>query len=131
MSEGIAQRFAAALQQMEETGDVELVTRLFSEDASLCSPERDVETQGQEGIREFWKSYLESFDSIRSEFRTVRESDGLCILEWESEATWKNGKKLNYRGASLLETDGQLVRRFATYYDTAALRDHKHHPSPR
>ena|SRR6056297_623791 len=125
MSENMSQRFAEALQQTERTGDVEPVSQLFAEDASLSSPERDVHKQGRQGIREFWQSYLDSFDTVRSEFRTLREADGLCVLEWDSEVSWKQGNQTSYRGATVLEVQNDQVQRFATYYDTAALEQLK------
>ncbi len=126
MSDQMAKRFAEALQHTEQSGDVESVVQLFAPDASLRRPERGVEKQGQEAIRDFWKAYLDSFDTIRSRFDSIRQCDGLCVLEWTSEATWKSGRKVNYRGVTLLEVADDRVQKFATYYDTAALADLTH-----
>ena len=52
---------------------------------------------------------------------SVKEADGFAVLEWTSDAELAAGKRVTYRGVSILEADGDRVARFRTYYDTAAL----------
>ena len=46
--------------------------------------------------------------------------DGGAALEWESEGALPTGAPIRYRGVSLLEFAGDRVKRFRTYYDSAA-----------
>ena len=43
-----------------------------------------------------------------------------AVLEWVSEGTFPDGRPVRYPGVSVLDAqDGDLVRRFRTYYDSA------------
>jgi ketosteroid isomerase-like protein len=62
----------------------------------------------------------DQFDEIGTEFTHVAEADDLAVLEWTSKGRLAAGRSIEYRGVSLLGFDGDRVRRFSTYYDTAA-----------
>ena len=115
---GMADTFAKALQQTEESRDPEPLLRLFAEDAELRN--LAISESGQDGARRFWDTYLAQFESIRSEFSHMIEADGQAALVWTSEGTLKDGQPIRYRGVSILEVDGDKVRRFETVYDSAA-----------
>ena len=122
MSADRAQTFAQALQQFEKDHDLDAFARVFADDAQVLRPEQRGGGQGQDGVRTFWQQYLDQFGSIRSEFSRVVESGPLGELEWTSKGALGSGTDVEYQGVSLLEFDDQgLVKRFATYYDTAAL----------
>jgi hypothetical protein len=76
--------------------------------------------QGLEGARRFWQTYLAQFDRIRSEFSHLIEQDGQAALVWTSEGAMKGGHPITYRGVSIVEFQGDKVRRFETVYDSAA-----------
>lgn len=120
MAEKTADRFMKALQEVEETGNVELLAEMFTDDAEIINLGLAEPLRGYAGAREFWKEYLHSFDHIHSHFTSVIEHDGKVILEWESEGALRNGCPIDYRGVSILETADGRVRRFRSYYDTAA-----------
>jgi ketosteroid isomerase-like protein len=117
-----AQTFAQALQQFEKDHDLDAFARVFADDAQLLRPEQRGGEQGADGVRAFWQQYLAPFETIRSEFSRVVEAGPLGELEWTSRGSAGSGKEVEYQGVSLLEFDDDgLVKRFATYYDTAAL----------
>ena len=125
MAENRASAFAQALQQFEQDHDLDAFARVFAPDAQLLRPEQRGGEQGEDGVRAFWQQYLDQFGSIRSEFSRVVEAGPLGELEWTSRGslgTSQEGTEVEYEGVSLLEfADDGRVRRFATYYDTAAL----------
>lgn len=115
---GMADDFAKALRRMEETRDPDDLVGLFAEGAELSNyTHRET---GSEGARRFWSDYLDQFEEIRSRFDRLIESGGQAALVWTSEGRLKNGQPITYSGVSVLETDGGKVRRFETYYDSAA-----------
>jgi hypothetical protein len=115
-----ARSFAAALQDLERTGDVaHFVSEVFAADAELVRPETGQQTHGTGGAERFWQQYVDQFAEIRSEF--TRVADGpVAVLEWTSTGRLRTGADISYRGVSLLDVDATgRVTRFATYYDTA------------
>jgi ketosteroid isomerase-like protein len=115
---GMADTFAKALQRTEETRDPDPLVQLFAQDAELSNYTH--RESGLEGARRFWFTYLEQFDGIRSRFRRLIEADGQAALVWTSEGTLKGGQPIAYSGVSVIGFDGDKVRRFETYYDSAA-----------
>jgi ketosteroid isomerase-like protein len=115
----ITERFIDALQEAERTRQVEDLVDLFADDAEATSLARSEPLTGRHGVRQFWEEYLGAFGEIRSEFTNVIENDQGSVLEWVSRGTLPNGQPVAYRGVSVLESDGRLVQRFRTYYDSA------------
>lgn len=120
MTSEIASRFMQTLQQIEDTGDVEPLVAMFTEDAELSNLATTEPLHGRDGARRFWQKYLSVFDRVHSKFTNVVEGDDTAVLEWTSEGALSTGESINYPGISLLEIDNGLVRRFRTYYDSAA-----------
>ncbi|MBD3880741.1 nuclear transport factor 2 family protein [Phormidium tenue FACHB-886] len=119
MASQMAERFMQTLQQSEKTGDVEPLVALFTEDAELSNLAMEAPVQGQKSIRQFWQNYLSVFDRIHSSFTHVAEGNGTTVLEWVSEGALSTGEPMRYRGISVLETQGEQVHHFRTYYDSA------------
>jgi ketosteroid isomerase-like protein len=113
-----AEQFMAALQAFEAGGQPEPLLRLFADDAELSNYTRT--ERGRDGARRFWQEYRATFGVIRLRFTAVIAGDGGVALEWESAGTLPTGSPIRYRGVSLLELGGDRVRRFRTYYDSAA-----------
>ena len=115
------QRFADALQELERTRSLDPFLELFSDEVQLLRPEGRGDTRGKDGAARFWQTYLDQFEEIGSTFSRLAESGSLGELEWSGDGRLRTGRAVSYRGVSLLELDEDgLVRRFATYYDTAA-----------
>lgn len=119
MAQQIVERFMRALHQAEQTGEPEPLATLFTEDAELSNLSATVQ-RGREGGLRFWREYLSTFDSIRSQFTNIIEGQGAVALEWIAQGTLSTGRPISYRGISVLELDNDQVRRFRTYYDSAA-----------
>ena len=116
-----AQAFADRLQQLETSGDVDaFVAEAFTDDAELSRPEARQHVSGGAGAATFWTQYLAQFDTIRSDFVRLVDTDQLSVLEWRSQGRLRSGAAITYSGVSILDFDeGGRVRRFATYYDTS------------
>jgi ketosteroid isomerase-like protein len=112
-----AERFADALTRLEQSRDTATMAEQFGDDPELRRPETDTATGDVDG---FWSKYLDQFDEIGTEFTHVAEAEDLAVLEWTSKGRLAAGRDIEYRGVSLLSFVGDRVRRFSTYYDTAA-----------
>ncbi len=122
MSEQVAERFIEALGRLEAGREPEALVGLFAEDAevgNVVSPEK---FRGPEGAREFWGAkYRDTFGEVRSTFRNVFASGNRVTLEWTTEGTANDGTPVTYDGVSIIETDGERIRRFRAYFDAGAL----------
>jgi ketosteroid isomerase-like protein len=118
MPSDTVQRFIDALQASERDKTPDAVAGLFGDDSELANLTH--ERKGKDGARQFWGEYLNSFGEVRSEFVAVNEADGFAALEWTSTGTLPTGSPVRYKGVSVLETAGGVVRKFRTYYDSAA-----------
>ncbi|MBD0337071.1 MAG: nuclear transport factor 2 family protein [Cyanobacteria bacterium Co-bin13] len=116
----LASHFMQTLQKAEETGDVESLAALFSDDAELINLAMLEPLKGKEGAYRFWDKYLTVFDRIHSEFTNVIENSDVSVLEWVSKGTLSSSEEITYRGVSILEFKDGQVQRFRTYYDSAA-----------
>ena len=119
MTSEIASRFMQTLQQIEDTGDVEPLVAMFTEDAELTNLAMIEPLKGRDGARRFWHKYLSVFERINSKFTNVVEGDATAVLEWISSGALSTGESVNYLGVSVIEIDNGQVCRFRTYYDSA------------
>lgn len=115
----IAERFMQALINAENSGDVEPVVELFSDEAELSNLIFTEPLTGRDGIRRFWLDYLNEFQQIASHFVSVIKNDTSVVLEWESEGMVKTGEPIKYRGVTLLKIESGKIRNFRAYYDSA------------
>jgi ketosteroid isomerase-like protein len=118
MPSDTVQRFIDGLRSAEEAHDPGPVAALFGDDAELSNLTH--QRKGKDGARQFWAEYLNAFKSVRSDFFAVNEADGFAALEWTSTGELPTGVPIKYKGISVLETAGGVVRGFRTYYDSAA-----------
>ena len=115
----LTETFMQALQTAEESGDPASLVALFAENATL----QNLTTHrwnGVDGARDFWQMYLSNFQSIRSQFTHHLDDGRMGLMEWEATGKLSDGTDIAYRGASVIEHDGQKVTAFRTYYDSAA-----------
>lgn len=69
---------------------------------------------------EFWSSYRSAFQEVSSEFLNILDADDVSMLEWRSDAVIE-GRRVSYGGVSVLETSGNKITGFRTYFDTRQL----------
>jgi ketosteroid isomerase-like protein len=120
MSREVADNFVAALWELEENEDVEPLVEIHTEDCEVGNVSVPETFNGHEGMREFWTSYRSTFGEMKSEFRNVIATEEGAALEWTTTGT-SNGDSVSYDGVSVLEIEGDKVRRFMAYFDTRHL----------
>jgi ketosteroid isomerase-like protein len=113
-----AQRFVDALARLEESGDVEPLLELFSDDAQVSNVASRRTFHGRDGARDFWREYK---GMLKSTFRNMIEAGDRVALEWESSGTAHNGAAVDYEGVSIIEWDGDRISRFYAYFDPRVL----------
>ena len=115
----LTEEFMRVLQQFEATGELEPLLSLFDEDAEALNLGRTEPARGTDQVEGFWRDYRSIFRAVRSEFTHVIEGKDGAVLEWISRGTLLSGEPVEYKGVSVLETGGDRIRRFRTYYDSA------------
>lgn len=120
MAQQRTEKFIRTLQAMETNHQVDALTGLFSENCELENLAASTPVAGRDRAHQFWLNYCAAFQQIRSEFTRILERDDLTVLEWEARGALPDGNPIEYRGVSILEWEDDQVRRFQTYYDTAA-----------
>jgi ketosteroid isomerase-like protein len=116
-----AQRFVDALSKLEESGDVEPLLELFSDDAQVSNVASHRTLEGKDGARQFWREYKGMLRQVKSTFRNMIEAGDRVALEWESSGTAHNGAAVDYEGVSIIEWDGERISRFYAYFDPRVL----------
>ena len=124
MSRVSAEQFIAALRAVEERGDVSAMAPLYAADAEVGNVTMTEPARGPDGAEQFWTKYRESFTRVHSEFRNVVQTDRAVLLEWTSEVTTAAGVDTRYDGVSVVELEGDKIRRFHAYFDPNALTAH-------
>ena len=120
MSKEVAEGFVEALRKLEEEENIEPLIEIHTEDCEVGNVSVPGTFRGHEGLREFWRSYRSTFGEMRSEFRNVFATKDGAALEWTTTGT-SNGDSVSYDGVSILEIEGDKVRRFMAYFDTRDL----------
>lgn len=116
-----AQQFIAALRQVEDGGDVDVMSPLHARDAEISNVTMTEPDRGPDGASRFWTKYRESFTRVHSEFRNVVESDDAALLEWTTDVTTAAGVSTSYDGVSVLEFGDGKIRRFRAYFNPNVL----------
>ena len=117
----LAETFPHALQSMERLRDVKELLGFFADDAVLSNLGAAHDLHGTAGVSQFWRSYLDRFSEIRSEFTHLHMSSRAVVLEWCSEGRLTDGQPISYAGVSILAFNPEgKISEFRTYYDSAA-----------
>lgn len=111
--------FMDALQELESNQNPDTIVARFTDNATLERLTHKTYS-GKADAEKFWGEYLEPFNHISTEFYNVTEDDDGAVLEWKSEGELKGGKAIHYKGVSSLSFEGEKVKSFRTYYDSAA-----------
>ncbi|CAN5690837.1 nuclear transport factor 2 family protein [soil metagenome] len=116
-----AKTFIDALHRLEEQSDVEPIASLYTGGADISNPVVQHAHTGQEGARDFWTAYRDTFDTIHSDFHHVLEEADTAVLEWTSRGRSAAGEEFFYRGVSVLEFEGDRIAAFRAYFDPRQL----------
>ena len=120
-NDSTATRFMSALEELDSSGDTGSITSLFADSAELLRPEVDKTGSSNQDPDQFWSDYRNQFTEVSTEFGEVQDTGSFASLEWRSKGELSTGRAIEYAGVSLLTLDDDgKVKRFSTYYDTAA-----------
>ena len=123
MSKEVADDFVEALRKLEEDRDVEPLVEIHADDCEVGNVSVSETFRAHEGLSEFWTEYRKTFDEMKSEFHNVFADDsGHAALEWTTEGT-EDGDTISYGGVSILENEGNKVKRFMAYFDSRTLTE--------
>ena len=128
MMNSVADRFIAALGKLESSRSVDEIASLFAADSEVGNVVVPEKFHGPEGAREFWSKYRETFEEMRSTYRSQIFSETGASLEWITEGTTKDNNPIHYEGVSILEFENDKIKRFRAYFNPAVLA-HQIEPS--
>ncbi len=116
MTEDTAKKFVGALGKLEAERDLETICALFTDDCEITNVVTE-DNDNKTDARQFWKSYRDNFDEVRSTFRNQIIAGNAAALEWNTTGTNSDGNEFEYDGVSILEIDGDRISRFHAYFD--------------
>ena len=122
ITERIAEKFIGALSELESSRDVEVIIALFADECEVGNAVVSEKCCGLDGARRFWTHYRAAFKDVCSIFQNEIYSGNQANLEWTTEGKSVNGRKIKYRGVSILETKGDKITHFYAYFDRENLR---------
>lgn len=123
--DALTQKFVSALDELHRARNVEPLVELFDDGATLNKVGMPHGEQGKDGARTFWQQYRDVFGEIESSFQHTVSDTNIAFLEWTSTGTLADGSEFSYDGMSVLESHGDGIAAFRTYYDTAAFLEKK------
>ncbi len=115
----LTEDFMRALQGFEATGELAPLMALFDDEGEALNLGRTEPARGRREVERFWLDYRAVFREVRSKFTHVIEGRDGSVLEWISRGALTTGESVEYKGVSVLETAGDRVQRFRSYYDSA------------
>lgn len=116
----ITHDFIDALHHLEESGNVDVIADLFTDNAELSNPLVVHSSEEENGAKAFWMAYHAALGAASSEFLSVIEDEGKAVLEWRT-STQIDGKPTSYAGVSVIETDREKITAFRAYFDPRQL----------
>jgi limonene-1,2-epoxide hydrolase len=116
----ITATFIDALHRLEESGNVDVIASLFTDEATLANPLVIHDGTEEQTAKRFWKAYRDTFSDIESTFLNVVENGNAAAIEWQSEGVI-DGQSVSYSGVSVLEFGDEQIRAFRAYFDTREL----------
>lgn len=117
MSQQTAEKFIAALHKLEETGETAEIAALYADNAEISNVVSPHNFTGQEGAKDFWTKYRETFGEMRSEFRNTIADETHAALEWTTTGNSKDNNQIEYSGVTILEFDGDKISRSCAYFN--------------
>lgn len=121
MAHQLAEEFIDALRELEETESSEKIVALFDDSCEIGNVTLTETMSGKDGAEEFWTNYRQTFGEIKSVFKNKITSETTAALEWDSTGTNADGGEINYEGVSILEFEGDKIKRFFAYFNPGKL----------
>ncbi len=113
----MTEQFIEALNDIEKNKNYDKMLALYTDSSETGNVGLTESLKGLDGAKEFWQSYRDSFNDVNSTFSNKIESGGVIALEWTTEFNREDGEDSSYRGVSLIETDGDKIKRFFAYFN--------------
>lgn len=117
----LSARFSRALRALECERDLQPMVQLFADDAEVFNPLLPQPLRGAEGVRRFWRKYLDTFEEVKSEFLCFVDGREASAIEWISTARTLDGRTFEYSGSTLLITQDDLITSMRAYFDPRPL----------
>ncbi|MGA9519870.1 MAG: nuclear transport factor 2 family protein [Myxococcaceae bacterium] len=117
MAEDVVQSFIDALHEIDQTGNLDKMIRLFGQDATIGNAAAARTFEGPGGARDFWRTYRANFREVESEFTRVIANADSAALEWQSRGVAANGEPFRYQGVTLLKLKGDEISGFYSYFN--------------
>lgn len=118
MTMPIIEKFTHALHAIDQTGDCNKMTELFSEQCEISNVAIKP-MHGKKGVERFWQDYCSMFNHIKTDFHRIHETNGKGFLEWTSRGELKSGRPIVYEGMTMIEWDQDRIVRFKAFHDSA------------
>ena len=121
MIEATAEKFIAALHKLEETRETEEIAALYADNAEIANVVAPGKFSGQQGARDFWTKYRETFGEVHSEFRNKIYGETSAALEWTTNGNSNNEHEIRYSGVTILEIENDKITRSCAYFNSQDL----------
>lgn len=117
MTKEIAEKFVAALHKLEESRETDEIVSLYADNAEIANVVAPVKFEGQDGARNFWTKYRETFGEMRSEFRNQIYGEQSAALEWTTRGNANHEHEIVYSGVTILEIENDKITRSCAYFN--------------
>ncbi|MEP6924121.1 MAG: nuclear transport factor 2 family protein [Pyrinomonadaceae bacterium] len=117
MTESTAEKFIAALHKLEESRETEEIVALYADNAEIANVVAPLKFAGQDGARDFWTKYRDTFGEMRSEFRNKIYGENSAALEWTTTGKSSNDHEVCYSGVTILEIENDKITRSCAYFN--------------
>jgi hypothetical protein len=117
----LSARFVRALRALENELDLQPLVQLYVDNCELTNPVSEGPYVGIDGVRRYWREYLDAFQLIRTEFTTMLDGPQGSALEWISSATLPEGRPVEISGVTMLRSTDARIASMHVYFDPGAL----------
>jgi ketosteroid isomerase-like protein len=117
----LSARFVRALRALENELDLQPLVQLYADDCDVRNPLVDEPLLGAEGVRRYWRNYLDQFQDIRTEFTSAVDGQNGSALEWISSAVASDGRPLELNGSTVLLAKDERITSMHVYFDPRPL----------
>jgi ketosteroid isomerase-like protein len=117
----LSTRFVRALRALENELDLQPLVQLCTDDCEIMSPLAESAVVGIEGIRRYWRQYLDRFQVVRTEFTTLVDGQHASAVEWISSAMTPDGQPVEFTGVTILKSADARITGMHIYCDPRPL----------